>query len=972
MPDPSVGRLNIHMMPDPAASSTQRNAGTSPGLASLAGFHSQSPNSPAPLKSASFLPSGAISSMTVAPSASSSLSKPSEASRSLSIGTSANQFFPSEDSPVLHQTLSVIDEHITNMNAPREVSSAGERLVIPDSASDYSNQPDHQPPYIPGHETDDEHQVRFTEAEILRWTPTQVAEHLQRIGVESRHCAVFLEQEISGEVLLGMDQQSLFIKEFDLGSIGRRLRTWQAIRAVQQDAKLATESPRALPSHPRSTFLNTSSSSSTTNTTTTTPTTTASSSAIPTSATSATRTRISALPTVLPRIPSMAADHRTSSYSFQPTQRPATSQGQELESFRPPAQLSNPLTSGARRPSAASVRDFNHSRRASSTDAGGTPKATDSPFTAGTSRVPTTPHKKQASFDRNWSMSAIRSPAGARPISATDGPASAGGLGQTISSGPPTPTNLDRGYFSQGEGDSRRSRNVLRKRDGVGHTRKSSYTEDHRQPLSASNFRHSRFGSADSIHNRATVAFSMPTSPAAQAYYGLTAKGKGRSHKSQTNNSPASLQGFTPVSPANDALSPIVTKLDSGVSGTAKASPPVRADVAERQGRQSSSSVTQRPILSWERGVRIRTAGPRVVSEAVTGGEKAHVESPAASLTSHARDSPVQSPTLTASSSPSGNKSFELESASEAAKTSATSVSRPGASLRHKSKKETSAYVRGLETKTPQEQMINCDYSGWMMKKSSNLMTTWKLRLFVLRGRRLSYYYTEKDNQERGVIDISSHRVLPADRDRITGLHATLTGVSASSSPKGTQTPTMASADVAQAARNSPGGGSGGSGSDATFIFKLVPPRAGHSRAVNFTKPTVHYFAVENVQVGRLWMAALMKATIARDHSSPVTMSYQAKTITLAKARQLRHRPPALMAPDTPDDSSDNNNKNGDEAREEGGGGGGEDDDSNSFVIVGRHRDQNASDDGKGLNIKAVNMERLLIDTSAPANPPGA
>ena len=42
-------------------------------------------------------------------------------------------------------------------------------------------------------------------------------------------------------------------------------------------------------------------------------------------------------------------------------------------------------------------------------------------------------------------------------------------------------------------------------------------------------------------------------------------------------------------------------------------------------------------------------------------------------------------------------------------------------------------------------------------------------------------------------------------------------------------------------------------------------------------------------------MAALMKATIDRDESKPITTSYQLKTISLAKARTMRQRPPALM-----------------------------------------------------------------------------
>ena len=210
---------------------------------------------------------------------------------------------------------------------------------------------------------------------------------------------------------------------------------------------------------------------------------------------------------------------------------------------------------------------------------------------------------------------------------------------------------------------------------------------------------------------------------------------------------------------------------------------------------------------------------------------------------------------------------------------------------RPKHKKKTSAYTRGLEMKSPQQQMVGCDYSGWMKKKSPSLMTTWKPRLFVLRGRRLSYYYTENDSEEKGLIDISSHRVLPANNDRLTGLHAVVTGAKSSpTSPANAQTPTINSAEVAAQAESAPN-----KVVDNTFIFKLVPPRTGLSRAVNFTKPTVHYFAVDNLQQGRLWMAALMRATIERDDGSPVSTTYNQPTISLAKAKANRARPPDLM-----------------------------------------------------------------------------
>jgi len=92
---------------------------------------------------------------------------------------------------------------------------------------------------------------------------------------------------------------------------------------------------------------------------------------------------------------------------------------------------------------------------------------------------------------------------------------------------------------------------------------------------------------------------------------------------------------------------------------------------------------------------------------------------------------------------------------------------------------------------------------------------------------------------------------------------------------------------------------------DSPFIFKLVPPKAGLSRAVQFTKPSVHFFQVDNIQQGRLWMAALMKATIERDLNLPVKSTNKQKTISLKQARAMNQRPPALMGSDNREGSSD-------------------------------------------------------------------
>jgi hypothetical protein len=255
----------------------------------------------------------------------------------------------------------------------------------------------------------------------------------------------------------------------------------------------------------------------------------------------------------------------------------------------------------------------------------------------------------------------------------------------------------------------------------------------------------------------------------------------------------------------------------------------------------------------------------RAISEKLTNRSKDMTSTP---------DTGLDSPGRATSSTASGEPSLDIESPGTGKSFNATSSSK---NKGRKAKKDTSAYTRGLLKISPLQAKEGADYYGWMKKKSSNLMTTWKPRLFVLKGRRLAYYYSEDDHEEKGLIDISFHRVLPADNERLTGLHATITGAAGG--------PSLPSA----------GGDFEKAGNDSVFIFKLMPPRAGLSRAVNFTKPTVHYFAVPNIQQGRLWMAALMKATIDRDDTQPITTTYQQKTISLAKAKQMRHRPPALM-----------------------------------------------------------------------------
>jgi len=770
----------------------------------------------------------------------------------------------SQDSQVLHDTLNVIDEHIDDLRSP---SSNGALVAATDSGSEYSSNLEHRMSYIQGEETDEEEEGLHTRAEVESWSADAVAEYLFTAGVEKHHCEVFRDQEISGEVILGMDQTSLFIKAFDLGSVGRRLKTWQKIKSLQDEVNGQGQGTR------RNTATYGSDVGSD-------------------DARRSVRSRTNTLTSGVQRLPTIE-DRRTSTQSkhLSLTQTPRLEPAQAVSPVSPVSGLAD-RARHEKRPSAASVRDLHHSRRHSSTDYRLTSPAFTSPspvtpklMTSGTfpvgaadSAAAAAAHKKQPSFDRNWTLGNASS-YNQRPLS------SAGGVRDTDNPDAAladSAVDLDRGYFSSTDVDGRSRRNVLKKRDSVqAHSRENSYAEQQRVRSATAISRHSRYGSIDSSRDTAAAT-------AAQKYYGLPA-----SHRRTASTN--TTESVRPVLPPKDAQQPpTVTKLDGSPYLDSGRSPISPASPQNRHGVH----------MDWlAKPGKAAGLGLRAISDAVTGHERAKLASPA----SPSKDSPVQSPSRAGSSTPSAGPSFELDSPdTKSPSTTMTAASNRSAPKR-KGKKETSAYQRGLQKTTPREAIGDADYSGWMKKKSSNLMTTWKPRLFVLTGRRLAYYYSEDDDQEKGLIDISFHRVLPADNERLTGLHATLTGASTTPSmPSGSHVPTLAETEAAADTTRA---------SDSMFIFKLVPPRTGLSRAVNFTKPTVHYFAVSNIKQGRLWMAALMKATIDRDDATPITTTYQQKTISLAKARQMRHRPPALMGLDEkvedPDEAAKNKNSNG-------------------------------------------------------------
>lgn len=138
---------------------------------------------------------------------------------------------------VLMVAPNAIDEHIASLLLLPGTS--GTNAATTDSDKECSIEVDLRISYNQGEETDEMDEVTeksgHTRAEAVVWSPDDVAKHLSAKGVEKYHCEVFRDQDISGEVLLGMDQSSLFIKNLNLGSVGRRLRTWQKIKSLQDE-----------------------------------------------------------------------------------------------------------------------------------------------------------------------------------------------------------------------------------------------------------------------------------------------------------------------------------------------------------------------------------------------------------------------------------------------------------------------------------------------------------------------------------------------------------------------------------------------------------------------------------------------------------------------------------------------------------------------------------------------------------------
>jgi hypothetical protein len=678
----------------------------------------------------------------------------------------------------------------------------------------------------------------YTEEEVTKWSAQRVAEYLEDSGVERSHCDAFLEQEISGDVLLAMEQSSVFMKEFDLGPVGRRLRTWHKIKALQDEVLRSAKSGTARSVSEYSAGG-------------------AQDEAMEEESREQGRNRSASAASALPRALSTRQSIDGRSSTMQSYQQPTTGRA----SGGPISPLQS-MTSFARaestyRPSAQNVRSMNHNRRHSSMG------SVDAGATARDVAMNRMSHRKQPSIDTKWApgqaQTSSTAGAGHAYSMSSDIPRpdmtrqSSGGASITAS-----PNELEKGYFSATDTDpkSRWAKpNVLQKK---------SYT-------TSGNFRQ------DSGSSKDPSSPALPPSRLSDATTAVSSK--------FASIRTASMPQFheKPLVTSDDPTTPMVTKLSYDTTPSSQnASSPIKpgSDTSSTAPAKSPPMASQLPFFITKAKIK----GLRATSDAVTTQEKTAV--------SPKKEDP-SSPARTGSSSASTDqRSIDMPKSATRTSTGSGSANLmpPPASTKRpqrKNKKETSAYTRGLAQITPAEQIATADYSGWMKKKSGSLMTTWKPRLFVLKGRRLSYYYSENDTEEKGLIDISYHNVMVAHNEKLTGLHAAMTGASGPLISPSNATFTSAQQDLQ---KNPP---LPGSDDDGLFIFKLVPPKS--ARGVTFTKPTVHYFAVNSRQEGRLWMAALMKAVIDREQDGVVTTTYNQKTISLAKARARKERPLAFQ-----------------------------------------------------------------------------
>ena len=871
---------------------------------------------------------------------------------------------------VMEDTLSDIEEAISEMSSRNKIirnhtqrhSQASTKFPelpqeIIDSGSEYSreieqvesdSEDDSASPSL-GHMPSE---VSFSVDEVSRWTPAAVANYLRSRGVSQTTCDKFEEQEVTGTIFIQLKMSDL--KELDLGSFGKRFEVWKAIESFVGNLQTMTNSR-------------------------------GSSSAIA-SKQSFPRPRSSTITVgILPRIKSQ----HDRLASCQNTLKQKTNvQGANPPISYPPGVAQTFITESPisamfeqpRSPPESPTRVQNSPSRdlSLSLPSYSTPLGLRSFSAVGTAAggaTGSTPHRRENSFDRNWKLSSAVHHT--RPSTSAGSPThktnTSSGTTDSIFTGDSgfggsnstTPMVTEQNYFSAAESSMTTGRKNFRKgRASLGNDhRKTSYTEEQRVRTGTALSRHSRIESSDTVRDESSL--------------GLMPQGKDKSRPKSNSFSDSGSYTFEHPRFSSSSQTPLV----------------------DIRGVRDEIHSVQPPIVTRPASEKTIARGPDAISSTTVSSPIA--VSPVSIDDSHNDFHQKSGLSITIECGVKATKDKGRVASDGPVYRAAASQSE----LRKKSKKHnTSAWQEGLRNITPLEAAKESDFSGWMWKRGSGNVPTWGVRFFVLNGRRLSYFYAGDDTKERGLIDITSHKVLPATGDRIVNLHASLAAVTkTSTNPASTATspeffrrfePPNSSGETNF--RRSPFGLSfplsPTDGQDREkekepkergwFTFKLVPPAPGAARGVTFTAPKLHYFATNTRDTGRAWMAAIMKATIEIDSTQPVTTSYSSSTISLAKARALRARPPdlAIKAPSSGTvgpiattqskkglaisgisiDHSENSHDNGDADIEENG-----EDLSRSESRAGSHISNSTKGTGSDSKIESESLGMLNAPTKA-------
>ncbi|KAF3924342.1 hypothetical protein ABW21_db0209852 [Orbilia brochopaga] len=711
--------------------------------------------------------------------------------------------------------------------------------------------------------------------EVRMWTPEQVSAYFQEQQLPLNICDKFEEQEISGSILLQLEMSHL--KELEIGSFGKRFEVWKEIEKLQTMVK-DTKAPVTGDS--------------------------------PSGRSSQARNRSSSTPSgVLPRLPSLhnRPPVRGGSFALSHTQPELFYDHMGIIRESPALSLGAPIPPPKSDLGSIGV---NSDRRSLST-------ASMERASSSGGQQPLKNHGRDPSFDRNWTLKGHR----ATESTASGSRRFTGDSGFASQSSSVIIYANDRSNVS-GEDGGKRDRNVLHKRvssagsqghhshhshhsslgqaHSPGHGKKSSFSEEQRRG-SGNHTPASPSPSPGSIR-----VVSKQTFPVMERSYETVQQPVEDSHlpvhaPAQRPLAHANLApGYSSASPAS------VAYYNNSVKSRKRSTSDAHILAMDNKAREALAAsvmpggktmAVELPPPEEERHVppniqtmRANAGYPRSASD---GAEKAMAMSPMSQDTSSTLLSPNDSEhsnSLKITIDMPERRSDESKQRNGHVKDKKLRSVASASGIRQKSKKQmTSAYQEGLREVSPTQAAEEADFSGWMKKRgSSAVVATWKSRFFVLKGRRLSYFYSMDDTKERGLIDITSHRVLPAADDRIVALHASVAAIT-------TSTP------ASQASSANPGNMQSSPTLPPTppqkggwFTFKLVPPAPGAAKGVTFTPPKLHYFATDSKYIGRQWMAAFMKATIDRDETAPVISTFSANTISLAKARAMRARPPGF------------------------------------------------------------------------------